>query len=144
MIPFSSDAAGVYARIRADLEIQGKPIGPNNLLIAATVMATGGTTDYQKCPGIQSCYQSQCHELVAAVFKLKGLPHPGFDVGARLREHRSGFRAVIGDDQVVFDADSTEIEVTSQAFHIQKPGLFRIFEGGLQQCRYEINTGFNW
>jgi len=43
VIPFSSDAAGVYARIRADLEIQGNPIGPNNLLIAATVMATGGT-----------------------------------------------------------------------------------------------------
>ena len=41
--PFDSTAAAQYAEIRGDLEKQGRPIGPNDYLIAATVMASGGT-----------------------------------------------------------------------------------------------------
>ena len=40
---FTSDAAEIYAKIRADLEQSGTPIGPNDLIIAATVLSKGGT-----------------------------------------------------------------------------------------------------
>ena len=43
VIPFGDVAAESYARIRADLERRGKPVGPNDLIVAATVMAGGGT-----------------------------------------------------------------------------------------------------
>ncbi len=38
-LPFDDRAAKVYGRIRAELEKQGRPIGPNDLLIAAIAMA---------------------------------------------------------------------------------------------------------
>ena len=37
-LPFDDDAALNYARIRADLEIAGTPIGANDLMIAAIVL----------------------------------------------------------------------------------------------------------
>ncbi len=48
LLPFSSggfgrDAAQVYARIRADLERRGRPIGPNDLIIAAIAIASETT-----------------------------------------------------------------------------------------------------
>jgi len=42
VVPFCRTAAPVCAKIRADLESMGQPIGGNDLLIAATVMAAGG------------------------------------------------------------------------------------------------------
>jgi tRNA(fMet)-specific endonuclease VapC len=38
-LPFDDAAAEAYAWIRADLTRQGAPIGPNDLLIAATALA---------------------------------------------------------------------------------------------------------
>ena len=43
VLPFDSGAACVYGAIRASLEASGTPIGPNDLVIAATVLAHGGT-----------------------------------------------------------------------------------------------------
>jgi tRNA(fMet)-specific endonuclease VapC len=42
IIPFDHDAARKYALIRAHLEQRGMVIGPNDLIIAATVMANNG------------------------------------------------------------------------------------------------------
>lgn len=42
MVPFDEGASQQYAVIRTELEGQGLPIGPNDLVIAATVKATGG------------------------------------------------------------------------------------------------------
>ena len=39
-LPFDGRAADVYGSIRADLEREGRPIGPNDLLIAATAMGS--------------------------------------------------------------------------------------------------------
>lgn len=36
LLPFDRNAAGHYAEVRHDLEIRGLPIGPNDLVIAAT------------------------------------------------------------------------------------------------------------
>ncbi|MBO4395238.1 MAG: PIN domain-containing protein [Eubacterium sp.] len=41
-VPFSHEAAVRYGVIRNELERAGKPIGPNDLLIAATVLAECG------------------------------------------------------------------------------------------------------
>ena len=38
-LPFDDHAADVYGGIRADLERLGRPIGPNDLMIAATALA---------------------------------------------------------------------------------------------------------
>lgn len=40
--PFGDSAAVYYSKIRAKLEISGSPIGPNDLLIAAGVLAENG------------------------------------------------------------------------------------------------------
>jgi tRNA(fMet)-specific endonuclease VapC len=42
-IPFDQAAADVYGDIRASLEQQGRPIGANDLLIAATALSRGLT-----------------------------------------------------------------------------------------------------
>jgi len=42
VVPFCGLAAEHYARIRSKLEGQGQPIGPNDLIIAATTVAHGG------------------------------------------------------------------------------------------------------
>jgi tRNA(fMet)-specific endonuclease VapC len=41
--PFGTEAAHVYAEIRGALEHAGKPIGPNDFVIAATTIARAGT-----------------------------------------------------------------------------------------------------
>jgi len=41
--PFDDACADHYGVIRSDLERQGTPIGPNDLLIAATALANGAT-----------------------------------------------------------------------------------------------------
>lgn len=40
-LPFDDAAASTYATIRAGLEREGTPIGPNDLVIAATALANG-------------------------------------------------------------------------------------------------------
>ncbi len=42
-LPFDDRAAEQYGRLRADLEKQGTPIGPNDLMIAAIAHANGIT-----------------------------------------------------------------------------------------------------
>jgi len=42
VVPFCDDSAAVYAGIRRELEAKGKVTGPNDLLIAATVLANRG------------------------------------------------------------------------------------------------------
>jgi len=57
-LPFGSDAAEHYAQIRTDLERAGTPIGPNDLVIAATVRAQGAILvtnnlrEFQRVPGL--------------------------------------------------------------------------------------------
>lgn len=43
VIPFDNAAAEKYAEIRSTLEIKGQVIGPNDLIIAATVLANNWT-----------------------------------------------------------------------------------------------------
>lgn len=40
--PFTNEAAEKYAVIRSELEKNGTLVGPNDMIIAATVMAKGG------------------------------------------------------------------------------------------------------
>ncbi|MES0489038.1 MAG: type II toxin-antitoxin system VapC family toxin [Leptospirales bacterium] len=42
IIPFGNMESEIYAEVRASLETSGKIIGPNDLIIAATVMANNG------------------------------------------------------------------------------------------------------
>ncbi|MEZ4224574.1 MAG: type II toxin-antitoxin system VapC family toxin [Polyangiaceae bacterium] len=57
--PFTDLCAEHYGMIRADLERTGKPIGPNDLLIAATaraydaVLVTANTREFQRVVGLR-------------------------------------------------------------------------------------------
>jgi tRNA(fMet)-specific endonuclease VapC len=42
IVPFGSEAAEEYGKIRLSLEISGNLIGPNELLVAATTIAENG------------------------------------------------------------------------------------------------------
>ncbi len=42
-VPFDDDAAEVYGTVRAQLERQGTPLGPNELMIASIALATDHT-----------------------------------------------------------------------------------------------------
>lgn len=58
VVPFDSSAASHYAIVRAHLEASGTPVGPNDLIIAATVLSSGGclitanTNEFQRVPGL--------------------------------------------------------------------------------------------
>lgn len=58
LVPFDEAAAEAYGTIRADLERQGTPIGPNDLLIGATALAhqltlvTHNTREFQRIVGL--------------------------------------------------------------------------------------------
>ena len=58
-LPFDDRAADAYGQIRADLERLGQPIGPNDLLIAATALAnnltlvTHNTSEFDRVPGLE-------------------------------------------------------------------------------------------
>ena len=43
VVPFDASAAQHYARVRAELERAGEPIGPNDSIIAATALAAQAT-----------------------------------------------------------------------------------------------------
>jgi len=57
-LPFDNRAADVYGSIRADLEHEGRSIGPNDLLIAATALAhsltlvTHNVSEFNRVPGL--------------------------------------------------------------------------------------------
>lgn len=55
--PLDQDVVSHYARIRAHLESQGTPIGPNDTLIAAHALALGATlvsgdAEFSRVPGL--------------------------------------------------------------------------------------------
>lgn len=58
-LPFDDRAADVYGRLRADLERLGKPIGSNDLLIAAIALAndltlvTHNTREFGRIDGLR-------------------------------------------------------------------------------------------
>ena len=58
-LPFDDDAAAIYADIRADLEVQGTPIGQFDTMIAAIALAHGltlvthNTAEFARVPGLQ-------------------------------------------------------------------------------------------
>jgi tRNA(fMet)-specific endonuclease VapC len=58
-LPFDAECAGHAARIRAELEAAGTPIGPHDLLIAATAMryqatlVTRNVREFSRVPGLQ-------------------------------------------------------------------------------------------
>jgi tRNA(fMet)-specific endonuclease VapC len=57
-LPFDDAAAAVYGRIRADLTVQGTPIGPNDLIIAAIaltnnlILVTHNTREFARVAGL--------------------------------------------------------------------------------------------
>lgn len=59
VLPFDSECAAHAARIRADLEAAGTPIGPHDTLIAATALRYQGTLvtrnarEFSRVPGLQ-------------------------------------------------------------------------------------------
>ena len=59
VLPFGAGEARTAARIRLDLEKAGKPIGPMDLLIAATaldqgaVLVTHNTREFRRIPGLR-------------------------------------------------------------------------------------------
>ena len=59
VLPFDSECAAHAARIRADLEAAGTPIGPHDTLIAATALRYQGTLvtrnarEFPRVPGLQ-------------------------------------------------------------------------------------------
>ncbi len=60
LIPFEQSAAQKYADIRHDLERKGTPIGPNDLIIAATaragglILVTHNTDEFSRVPGLMT------------------------------------------------------------------------------------------
>jgi tRNA(fMet)-specific endonuclease VapC len=58
-LPFDDRCAGEAGLIRLDLERSGRPIGPNDLLIAATarahdlVLVSGNTREFGRVPGLR-------------------------------------------------------------------------------------------
>jgi tRNA(fMet)-specific endonuclease VapC len=58
LLPFDRAAAAQYAEIRHHLETAGKPIGPNDLLVAATARAqnltllTRNAGEFSRVPGL--------------------------------------------------------------------------------------------
>jgi tRNA(fMet)-specific endonuclease VapC len=59
IVPFDNKGAEYYAKIRSDLELQGRGIGPNDIIIAATVLSHGGTLvtnntgEFKRVPGLK-------------------------------------------------------------------------------------------
>lgn len=57
-LPFDDSSAEHYGRLRSDLESRGRPIGPNDLLIAAIAQAhqatlvTRNRREFERVPGL--------------------------------------------------------------------------------------------
>jgi tRNA(fMet)-specific endonuclease VapC len=59
VLPFEPPADAEYGRIRAALEREGRPIGPNDLFIAAHALSldlplvTGNAPEFERVPGLR-------------------------------------------------------------------------------------------
>ena len=59
VVSFDDQSAQIYARIRSGLAAKGLPIGPNDLILAATVLArkgiliTNNEQEFKRVPGLQ-------------------------------------------------------------------------------------------
>jgi tRNA(fMet)-specific endonuclease VapC len=59
VIPFCTRCAEIYPRIRSELEREGQPTGPNDLIIASTVftnhgtLVTHNTREYGRIPNLK-------------------------------------------------------------------------------------------
>ena len=59
VVPFDDSASEIYGKIRAELEMKGNVIGPNDLMIAATTLSRGGilvtnnTKEFSRVEGLQ-------------------------------------------------------------------------------------------
>lgn len=59
IVSYTKEMSGIYADIRVECEKKGKPIGPNDLLIAAIVLANNGTLatrntkEFSRIPGLK-------------------------------------------------------------------------------------------
>ena len=59
VVSFDDQSAQIYARIRSGLVARGLPIGPNDLILAATVLArkgiliTNNVKEFKRVPGLQ-------------------------------------------------------------------------------------------
>ncbi|MDR0198600.1 MAG: type II toxin-antitoxin system VapC family toxin [Methanomassiliicoccaceae archaeon] len=59
IIPFDDGASEIYGKIRAELEMKGRPIDSNDMVIAATVLSRGGilvtsdTKEYSRVTGLR-------------------------------------------------------------------------------------------
>ena len=63
VLPFESPADEFYGRIRVQLEALGKPIGSNDLLIAAHALSYGHILVTDNTRGVQSRTRPQSREL---------------------------------------------------------------------------------
>jgi tRNA(fMet)-specific endonuclease VapC len=60
LLPFDREAAAEYASLRSGLQKAGTPIGPNDLVIAATVLAhrglliTANAAEFSRVPGLRT------------------------------------------------------------------------------------------
>ena len=58
IVPFDDDATTYYATIRSQTEAKGRPVRPNDLIIAATVLSRGGilvtnnTEEFRRIPNL--------------------------------------------------------------------------------------------
>jgi tRNA(fMet)-specific endonuclease VapC len=65
MLPFDSECAAIAARLRAELEAVGTPIGPHDTLIAATALrhqATLVTRNVREFSRVAGLLWVNCHE----------------------------------------------------------------------------------
>lgn len=59
IVAFDSSASAIYPEIRANLELSGSVIGPNDLIISATVLSRDGTLitdnekEFRRVPGLK-------------------------------------------------------------------------------------------
>ena len=59
IVPFDDDSAWTYGEIKSSLELKGQPIGFNDVIIAATVLAhngiliTNNTREFMRVEGLQ-------------------------------------------------------------------------------------------
>ena len=64
-LPFGGAAAEHYAQIRVELELSGRVIGPNDLLIAATVRAAGAILVTNNLREFQRVSGLECEDWMA-------------------------------------------------------------------------------
>ena len=68
IVPFDDKASLIYGNLRCQLEKDGSPVGPNDMIIAATVMACNGTLvtrnmdEFSRIDGLQIEDWSQLRE----------------------------------------------------------------------------------